>query len=77
MQLRASPNARNNARHRHAELVVNLVGHLVAIDDLPAGGVADDDDRLEVREDVLARDPAQDLVEEIERSDGGIVRTAA
>ena len=40
---------------------MHAIRHLVAIDNLPTGGVADDDDHLEVRKNALARDLAEDL----------------
>src|SRR5476651_661472 len=45
--------------------VVDLVGHLVAVDKLAAGGVAGDDDRFQIRKDLFARQLAQDPVGEI------------
>src|SRR2546421_24533 len=64
---------RHDVRDGHAEMVMNLVRHLVSIHDLAAGRMPGNNDRLDVREEVAAGDLAQDLVEEIERRHGRAV----
>src|ERR1035438_2292269 len=57
----------NDVGHRDAEIVMYGVGHGVAVHVLAAGGMAGNDDGLEVGEDVFLCQLAQDLVGEIER----------
>src|ERR1035438_2002342 len=52
----------NDVAHRDAETVMHGIGHGVAVHVLAAGGMAGNDDGLEVGEDVFLCQLAQDLV---------------
>ena len=68
---------RDGVLHRHAERVVDLARHPVAVRDLAARGVPGDDDPPQVREHVPARELPQDLVQEVERGRGRVKRVYA
>ena len=63
---RVAGRIRDHVGHGDAERVVDAVRHLVARDELPAGGVSRDDDRTKIRKYVLVRELLQNLIDEIE-----------
>ena len=62
----------DNVGDRHAQRVVDLVGHLIARHELSAGRVSRDHDCFHVREDRFVRELSQDLVDEVERRELGM-----
>jgi hypothetical protein len=56
---------------------VHLVDHDVAGHELAAGGMPGEDDYLEVRKNVFARELAQDFIGEVIRSQRFVVRRRA
>ena len=62
---------------RYRQRFVHLVRHLVARHELAAGRVPGDDDGLQVREGVAPRQPAEELVDHVERRHFGASGLAA
>ena len=67
VEIRVRRRVGDDVGDRHAELLVHLVGHRVALSELPAGRMSADDDGREIRKEVLPGELAQQVVGDVER----------